>query len=147
MLYKSLKFPASIYLDAIFVELCGIISSFTALLKSIKKKSFENKKSRGAEKRKEAKQQILYVEEEKRSKDLLMDDILSISDSDRVGDRDNMNQYPLNGASKVTMLKSTASSSNNQSTTHRLNKRLKQVKSFSDIYKTGTIGELRKDKF
>lgn len=146
MLYKSLKFPASIYLDAIFVELWGIISSFTALLKSIKKKSFENKKSKGAERRRESKQQILYVEEEKRSKDLLMDDILSISDSDRVGDRD-INQYPLNGMSKDAVLKSTASSSNNQSTTQRLNKRLKQVKSFSDIYKTGTIGELRKDKF
>jgi hypothetical protein len=75
-----------------------------------------------------------------------MDDILSISDSDRVGDRD-INQYPLNGMSKDAVLKSTASSSNNQSTTQRLNKRLKQVKSFSDIYKTGTIGELRKDKF
>jgi hypothetical protein len=141
MLYKSLKFPASIYLDNIFVELCGVMSSSTALLKSIKKKSFEKKKDVGEKKRnKEAKQKFHVVEEEKRSKELLMDDILSISDSDIVGDRDKITQPVSSGLSEIKQLKSTASSS------RKSNKRLKQVKSYTDLYKTGTITDLRRDK-
>jgi hypothetical protein len=139
MLYKSLKFPASIYLDNIFVELCGVMSSSTALLKSIKKKSFEKKKDMGDKKKKE-KQKFHVVEEEKRSKELLMDDILSISDSDIVGDRDKITQPVSNGLSEIKQLKSTASSS------RKSNKRLKQVKSYTDLYKTGTITDLRRDK-
>jgi hypothetical protein len=140
MLYKSLKFPASVYLDNIFVELCGVMSASTALLKSIKKKSFEKKKDVGDRKKKEIKQKFHVVEEEKRSKDLLMDDILSISDSDIVGDRDKITQPVSIGLSEIKQLKSTASSS------HKSNKRLKQVKSYTDLYKTGTITDLRRDK-
>lgn len=41
MLYKSLKFIGSEYMEEIFVNLAGIFSNFTALLKTIKKKSYE----------------------------------------------------------------------------------------------------------
>lgn len=82
MLYKSLRLYGSIYLDSIFVELCGVFSSFFALLKSIKKKSFE--KSSLAEKKPSSVKKVEIVEQEIKSKDLfeLNGVEMSVDDSD-----------------------------------------------------------------
>ena len=81
MLFKSLKFYGSFYLDPIFVELWGVFSSFFALLKSIKKKSFEKNEKRDKDKT-EKKAKIYEVE--KKSKDLFdINNIeMSVDDSD-----------------------------------------------------------------
>ena len=65
MLFKSLRIYGSVYLDSIFVELWGVFSSFFALLKSVKKKSFEKTTKRDKEK---VEKKVTVYEEEKKAK-------------------------------------------------------------------------------
>jgi hypothetical protein len=145
MLYKSLKFMGSIYLDSIFVELCGVMSSFFALMKSIKKKSFEKVQQRERERQQEKmeKKKVSFHEEEKRSKELFMDDIMSVDDSDIMEE----NRKFANGSvhPRVAKLKSTMSSTHdNMSQKSAKMSKLKQVRSSINVYKTGSIKMLRK---
>lgn len=145
MLIKSLKFPGSIYLDSIFVELCGVLSSFFALLKAMKKKSFEKTKKR--EQAKVEKRKVEVYEEEKKSKDLfnLNNVEMSVDDSDLSTDNDKYPEYQRYDITQLNKFKSTMSSSHGVSTSQKNNK-LKQVRSSQNIYQKGTINGLRNYK-
>lgn len=143
MLYKSLKFAGAMYLDPIFVELWGVFSSFFALLKSIKRKSFEKIDKRDAEKREQEKQK--FYEEEKKMKEKgtmdLNQEIMSVDDSDLSTENGKFPDYPT--YDKVTKLKSTMSSNHEADEAQKRSNRLKHVKSFQDVYRKGAINALR----
>lgn len=146
MLYKSLKLYGSIYLDSIFVELCGVLSSFTALLKSVKKKSFEKTKKRDESKLE--KRRVEIHEEEKKSKDLfnLNQDIMSVDDSDLSTENGKYPEYQTYSVNKFNQPKSSLSSTHDLSISKKGNSKMKQVKSFQNLYQRGTINELRNNK-
>jgi len=146
MLYKSLRLYGAIYLDSIFVELCGVLSSFTALLKAMKKKSFEKTKKRDESKLEKLKIEI--HEEEKKSKDLfnLNQDIMSIDDSDLSTENGKYPDYPTYSVNKFNQPMSSLSSTHDLSISKKANSKLKQVKSFQNLYQRGTINELRNNK-
>lgn len=143
MLYKSLKFYGSIYIDSIFVELCGVMSSFFALLKAIKKKAFEKTSKRDAAK--VEKRKVEVYEEEKKAKDLLTlnEDIISVDDSDLSVENDQFPPYKRYEITQLTKPKSSLSSTHDLSKSHKSNNRMKQVKSFQNLYQKGTINGLR----
>jgi len=145
MLYKSLKFAGSVYLDSIFVELCGVLSSFFALLKAVKKKTFESidKKESEKEKKEEKKRQEITKEEEIKNKDLfnLNQDIMSVDDSDLSTENGKYPEYAR--YSKVKKLKSTMSSNHDGPNSRKPNNKLKQIKSFQDINKRGALNAFR----
>lgn len=143
MLYKSLKFYGSIYIDSIFVELCGVMSSFFALLKAIKKKAFERTKKRDAAK--VEKRKVEVYEEEKKAKDLLTlnEDIISVDDSDISQENDKFPPYKRYEITDLSKPKSSISTTHDMSNSHKSNNRMKEVKSFQNLYQKGTINGLR----
>lgn len=143
MLYKSLKFFGSIYIDSIFVELCGVLSSFFALLKAIKKKVFETTKRRDASK--VEKKRVEIYEEEKKSKDLftLNQDIMSVDDSDVSTENGKFPEYQRYDLTSLIKPNKTMSSTHDLTNSNKSNSRLKQVKSFQNLYKKGALNGLR----
>lgn len=146
MLYKSLKFFGAVYIDSIFVELCGVLSSFFALLKSVKKKAFEKTQKRDDLKHKQEKQnQVVFHEEEKKAKDLftLNQDVMSVDDSDISNEEGKFPEYKHyeveNGMHPLKTMSSTQSLQKSQ----KSNSRLKQVKSFQNLYQKGALNGLR----
>ena len=144
MLFKSLKFYGSIYLDSIFVELCGVFSSFFALLKSVKKKSFEKTAKRDNEKKENKDKKVTVYEEEKKSKDLF--DInnmeMSVDDSDI---EDQTDKYPKFSNFNVTKFGAPVSSigSTQITSSFKSNGKLKHVKSSQDVNQNGIIKGVR----
>jgi len=144
MLWKSLKLTGYIYLDPIFVELCGVMSSFFALLKAVKRKSFENRKEKSKEVKAESPKRVIFHEEEKKSKDLfnLNQMEMSVDDSDVGEDAEESpyQGYPIN---KVGRFKSSLSSTHDFSQSNKSNGKLKQVKSTANVHLHGILNGLR----
>lgn len=136
MLYKSLKMPFALYMDNIFVEFCGVFSSFFALLKAIKKKSFDKKDNAIKEKRKlEKGKRVKFEEEEVKDDDFfnMNNAEMSVDDSD-IGNENIASPYVgyPNGINKI---KSDVSSTRHvtQSNVSNNKMKLKQVKSHANV--------------
>lgn len=140
MLYKSLKLMGSVYLDNIFVELCGVFSSFFALLKSVRKKSFEKKERKKAQEKLEQVKKAEIMEEEKRSKELfnINNMEMSVDDSD-IEDPNFMQPYTINPFHKF---KSSMSSTHDISQSQKSNGKLKHVRSTLNV-KNGKLNGLK----
>jgi len=146
MLYKSLKFYGSEYIETILVNFAGVCSNFFAFLKTIKKLSYAKIVKKDKE-RKEEKMKVEFEEEEKKSKYLFYDEVLSIDDSDL---EENPNKLEKNvkrfNQGRFGILKSTMTSTHNVSQSNKSNnERLKHVKSSHAIYKTGIISDLKNE--
>ena len=147
MLYKSLRLYGSIYLDSIFVELWGVFSSFFALLKSIKRKSFEKTSTR--EKFKSDKKIKVIEEEEeeeeKKSKDLF--DInhmeMSVDDSDLEEKSEHNPKFNDYNVTKFGAPTKNIVTPQNGSKSMIPNSKLKHVRSSQNVNKKGTINGLR----
>ncbi|CAI2365383.1 unnamed protein product [Moneuplotes crassus] len=151
MLYKSLRFIGSDYMEEIFVNICGVLSNFFALFKTIKRKTYEKicQKEKEMSIRREEREEIVQ-EEEKKSNFLLFDEIISGDDSslDEANGKLEKQVKKFN-LGKITHQKSVTSSPKIEiepsSDSTKPNSTLKHAKSTTDACITGTITELRKD--
>ena len=97
------------------------------------------------ERKEEEVKRVEIQEEEKKSKYLFYDEVLSLDDSDLDGNHQKLErQVKRFNKGRFGQLKSTMDSTHNHSN-HSNNNRLKQVKSSNDIMRTGMIQNLKRE--
>lgn len=145
MLYKSLKFLGSVYIDTIFVELCGVFSSFFALLKSVKKKSYEKKQLKKSQEKNKKPKRVEFYEEEKKSKDLFNLNNIELSVDDSDADNEKMNNQ-IQGYAQINKVKSSVSSTHDITESNKSNTKLKHAKSTVNVHAGGMLGDRKNNQ-